>query len=91
MRELHPEDEAKVAWLDGKANGELLAHLIDEVRSLEWLYTSAHNKSKRQRPEPFPTPWNEDTRRSKTQHFGKGAISISEWDEWWASKTSKEV
>lgn len=80
MRALHPDDAERVTWMEGKATAELLACLIDEVRGMQWMYESAHSRSRPRRPKPFPTPWRTDD--ADTRRIGSGAITIADFDAW---------
>ena len=83
MRSVHPQEVERITWMRGDANAQLLVRLIDEVRSLEWAYMSAHSKSRLARPKPLPTPWNDNTTE---QRIGKEAIPVADFDAWWDAK-----
>lgn len=85
MRELRPQDAERLAWVEGEANAQLLAVLIDELRGFEWLYGKSHSKGSLRRPKPLETPWTTDEERG-VRRVGKGAVTIAEFDEWFDSK-----
>ena len=81
MRELHPEDADKVAWERGDVTAQLVACALDELRGMQWLYSSAHSRGTVRRPRPFGTPWDTGEERG-VRRYGSGAISVAEFDEW---------
>ena len=85
MRELRPEDEARVAWMEGAATAQLLAILIDEVRGMEWMYGKAHSKGSLRRPKPFETPWR-NGEEAGVRRIGSAPIRIADFDEWFDRK-----
>lgn len=81
MRALFPEEAERVAWMGGRATGQLLACLIDEVRGMQWLYQSAHSTHSVRRPRPFATPW-ADGREAGERRIGSDPVTIAEFDAW---------
>lgn len=81
--------DIQTAWVSGQATAQLVACLIDEIRGLEWLYQSAHSKSRIRRPKRFPTPWSTDEELG-VRRFGKDPIRVADFDAWFDSKDSRD-
>ena len=75
-RALHP-DEAQ--WATRLGIVHLLADVFDQTSGIAWLFASAHSKSRPKRPRPYPVPW----ANGEEQRFGKGAIAIADFDDWY--------
>ena len=69
-------------WVQGRVLSELMAILIDEIRGLEWMYESAHSKSRIRRPKRIPTPWSTDEELG-VRRYGKDPIPVKDFDAWW--------
>lgn len=59
----------------------LLARISDDLQQFVWLYSCVHAGKGRKptQPKPIPRPGVDDG----TRHIGKGAIPVSEFDEWY--------
>lgn len=86
-----PTDE-QMGWLTGNVTTQLIACLLDEVRGLQWMYQSAHSKSRVRRPKRFPTPWSTDEELG-VKRYGRDPIRVADFDAWFDGKDShdKEV
>ena len=83
MRELYPDEQEKILWSKGYATAQLVAALIDELRSFEYMYAKRNSRGGVRKPVPFETPWTKPTKR--VQHFGSDPIRIADFDEWFDS------
>jgi len=80
-----PDDSATVRAQDKDAalfardlqRAAILADIYDAVMMTAHLFAKAHG-GKGAMPKPYPRPWKDDSSR-----IGKGAIPISEFDEWY--------
>lgn len=77
-RELDPESARFASPLSQSA---MLADIIDLTNYTRHLVARANFKGVSSRPpNPYPRPGVQD---KNTQHFGSGAIPISQFDEWY--------
>lgn len=74
--------EPGIEWSDGRMVAPVLADLYDAITHLQYMYAMAHKGkgAKPRKPKPYPRPWVKD---KTTEHFGKGAIPVSEFEKWW--------
>ena len=72
-------DADMAAWALGGQQTTLLADLYDAVMASNWIQASRASGKKQRKPEPYPRPW----ARRERQHFGAGAIPISEFESWY--------
>lgn len=81
-RATHP-DEAP--WDTTLGMAHVAAATYDAVAAV--IHTLACRWSERRPPdpEPFPVPWAPDTWRRR--RVGSGAVTVAEFDEWWAAHT----
>ena len=70
-RAMHPHDELG-AWNTQVKTNAILADIFD-------VYVAPHARKGR-KPQPYPRP----SKNART--YGKGAIAVSDFDEWWNSK-----
>lgn len=80
--------DEQAGWMGGEATALLIACLIDEIRGLEWLYQSAHSKTRIRRPKRFPTPWSTDEELG-VRRIGKDPIRVGDFDVWFDNKDSQ--
>lgn len=62
-------------WSDTLKTNALLADIYDAIRLFN--YSFAGKKAKE--PKPYPRPWAEN----KSQKYGKDAIPILDFEDWW--------
>ena len=67
-RDMHPQDQLG-AWNTTAKTNAILADIFD-------AYAASHSR-KGHRPTPYPRP------NKKSRTFGRDAIPVSEFDEWW--------
>lgn len=79
FRALNPElAEFASAW----RQSAILADIYDAIQAFNWSFVCAHTKKGAvppQQPKPYPRPGADDG----LQHIGKGAIPISDFDQWY--------
>ena len=80
-RELVPTTEEE-RWADGSNVSALLADIFDLLNAFRNEAAVKGTKHSAKRSKPYPRPW----LKPRTRHIGKGAIPISKFEEWWASK-----
>lgn len=74
-KELHGE-----VWT---IEAQLLASIADTLASANWQRAG---KKSAPRPKPIPRPWE----KAKATAFGKDAIPISQFNDWWESAAPKK-
>lgn len=76
------------SWSSHVRTNAMLADVYDNISALR--YTLVASRSKRgkrpKRPKPYPRPWRED---KGTKRFGKDAIPVSQFGDWWAEKVKE--
>lgn len=80
--ETHPED---AGWYQPWTAQAVLADVYDAVAAMVYGYALCNHKKgspKPRKPERYPRPGLTDEQRG-IKRIGKGAIPISEFDEWW--------
>jgi len=64
----------------------ILADLYDLINWFMYAYVSANSESshKPKKPQRYPRPWEQDDQVDDgEQHFGKGAVSVEEFNEFY--------
>lgn len=81
-RTINQEGIQDAIWEDVRITPALIATLIDEVRLMRWEYAQSNSKRnlKSYKPKPIERPGVVDDTK---QHFGKGAIEVSKFDDWY--------
>ena len=84
MRELNPDDGERVLWMGGAVNSQLIALLVNELRSMEYLFAKANSKGSVRRPTMLETPWTDGD--EDVVRYGSDPIPIADFDEWFDRK-----
>lgn len=77
------DDDDMYAWINNRGLQSVLADLIDTLQMFMYVYVSANSKHKPKQPKPYKRPWQQDN--SSTRKFGKKAVSIDEFNNFWSS------
>ena len=78
-RAAHSEQAEIIAWLDGSATCALIAELIDAVRFSANTLAFKGTGKRTPKLDPYERPW----AKRKAQRYGRGAIPISDFNEWY--------
>lgn len=82
--ELNPED---AGWYQPWTAQAVLADIYDALAGMVTGYATCNRRKgspKPKPPRPYPRPWLTDEQRG-VRRVGRGAIPISEFDEWWGT------
>lgn len=77
-QELVPLSETE-HWIAGDVNANIIADTFDAITHGFAALAAKGTGHAPKRIKPYPRPWN----KPKTRHIGKGAIPISNFEDWW--------
>ena len=66
-------------WATRFKTNALLADIYDAMGAFLYAFACSRSKKKPKRPKPYPRPWAVE----KGRRFGRGAIPVRYFQEWW--------
>lgn len=84
-QQMHQDRQDEALWESPAVLPQLVALLVDELRSMQYIYIASHSKHAVKQPEPIPRPGIKQ-KKADVKRFGSKPVTKQEFETFWSSR-----